>query len=284
MAHRTAPSPLNPNAAALQQSASSDGYDPKGKKPSTTDSDFLALDMGSSASNPSGAAGSGDQYLQMQLMDNQQNNYMQQRSTAIESIESTISELGQIFSQLAHMVAEQRETVQRIDDNVMEVVDNVGGAQRELLKYYASVSSNRWLMLKIFGVLIVFFLRKYSPPWSRVQDRNDGEIHRDVADTHSLLLHFCVRIDSFHPRLIDHPPFCNHNRIFHVFISAIFTPIFASSKLSKCEFHPGYTIQPCSYLMLQLSIAIPPFGRHPFQPQHFKHIPLVFGHNDTFLG
>lgn len=156
MAHRS--SPLNPNAASnLQHSASSDGYDPKGKTKSN-DSDFLALDMGS---NPSGTASTGDQFLQMQLVDNQQNNYMQQRSTAIESIESTISELGQIFSQLAHMVAEQRETVQRIDDNVMEVVDNVGGAQRELLKYYASVSSNRWLMLKIFGVLIVFFLRKY---------------------------------------------------------------------------------------------------------------------------
>lgn len=33
---------------------------------------------------------------------------------------------------------------------------NVSGAQRELLKYYASVTSNRWLMLKIFGVLIIF--------------------------------------------------------------------------------------------------------------------------------
>lgn len=153
MAHRTAPSALNDG---LQHSASSDGYDAKGKT-KAGESDFLALDMGSS-SNAS-AVGS-EQYLQMQLMDTQQTNYMQQRSTAIESIESTISELGQIFSQLAHMVAEQRETVQRIDDNVMDVVDNVGGAQRELLKYYASVSSNRWLMLKIFGVLIVFFLRK----------------------------------------------------------------------------------------------------------------------------
>ncbi|GAC99343.1 hypothetical protein PHSY_006944 [Pseudozyma hubeiensis SY62] len=152
MAHRTAPSPLNPST--LQHSASSDGYDPKGKS-KAADSDFLALDMGNSTN---GATAGSEQYMQMQLMDNQQNNYMQQRSTAIESIESTISELGQIFSQLAHMVAEQRETVQRIDDNVMEVVDNVGGAQRELLKYYASVSSNRWLMLKIFGVLIVFFL------------------------------------------------------------------------------------------------------------------------------
>ena len=33
---------------------------------------------------------------------------------------------------------------------------NVTGAQRELLKYYASITSNRWLMLKIFGVLIIF--------------------------------------------------------------------------------------------------------------------------------
>ena len=33
---------------------------------------------------------------------------------------------------------------------------NVSGAQRELLKYYASITSNRWLMLKIFGVLIIF--------------------------------------------------------------------------------------------------------------------------------
>lgn len=85
-----------------------------------------------------------------------QDNYIQSRSTAIESIESTIAELGQIFNQLAHMVAEQRETVQRIDADTADIAANVGGAQRELLKYYASISSNRWLMLKVFGVLIVF--------------------------------------------------------------------------------------------------------------------------------
>lgn len=87
---------------------------------------------------------------------NTQDNYIQSRSTAIESIESTIAELGQIFSQLANMVAEQRETVQRIDADVSDISANVSGAQRELLKYYASISSNRWLMLKVFGVLIIF--------------------------------------------------------------------------------------------------------------------------------
>lgn len=54
------------------------------------------------------------------------------------------------------MVAEQRETVQRIDADTVDIAANVSGAQRELLKYYASISSNRWLMLKVFGVLIVF--------------------------------------------------------------------------------------------------------------------------------
>lgn len=85
-----------------------------------------------------------------------QDSYIQTRSTAIESIESTIAELGQIFTQLAQMVAEQRETVQRIDADTVDIASNVSGAQRELLKYYASISSNRWLMLKVFGVLIVF--------------------------------------------------------------------------------------------------------------------------------
>lgn len=46
--------------------------------------------------------------------------------------------------------------MQRIDADTVDIASNVSGAQRELLKYYASISSNRWLMLKVFGVLIVF--------------------------------------------------------------------------------------------------------------------------------
>ncbi|KDQ63346.1 hypothetical protein JAAARDRAFT_188928 [Jaapia argillacea MUCL 33604] len=127
----------------------------KGKGRATPTNDMLAMDLVSAeegSMNQSGGA-----YMQMQLVE-QQDNYIQQRSTAIESIESTIAELGQIFTQLAQMVAEQRETVQRIDADTVDIASNVSGAQRELLKYYASISSNRWLMLKVFGVLIVFFL------------------------------------------------------------------------------------------------------------------------------
>ncbi|KAI4528958.1 t-SNARE [Schizophyllum commune Loenen D] len=130
-------------------------FDSKGKGRAHHNGDLLALDLDAAEEGLGGH--NGGAFQQMQLVE-QQDSYIQQRSTAIESIESTIAELGQIFTQLATMVAEQRETVQRIDADTMDIASNVSGAQRELLKYYASISSNRWLMLKIFGVLIVFFL------------------------------------------------------------------------------------------------------------------------------
>ena len=46
----------------------------------------------------------------------------------------------------------------RIDSNVEDTFMNVEAAHSEILKYFQSVTSNRWLMIKIFGVLIVFFI------------------------------------------------------------------------------------------------------------------------------
>ncbi|KAK4222611.1 D-galacturonate reductase [Podospora fimiseda] len=99
----------------------------------------------------------GDQQMQLQMMEEGgSNSYIQQRGQAIEAIESTINELGSIFGQLAAMVSEQSEMIQRIDANTEDVVDNVEGAQKELLKYWSSVSGNRWLIAKMFGVLSFF--------------------------------------------------------------------------------------------------------------------------------
>ncbi|PHH76752.1 hypothetical protein CDD80_1238 [Ophiocordyceps camponoti-rufipedis] len=100
----------------------------------------------------------GDQQLLMMEEAQPANTYIQQRGEAIEAIEKTIGELGSIFGQLATMVSEQSDMIQRIDANTEDVVDNVEGAQRELLKYWSRVSSNRWLIAKMFGVLMIFFL------------------------------------------------------------------------------------------------------------------------------
>ena len=46
----------------------------------------------------------------------------------------------------------------RIDRNVDEVQTNVEAAHTELLKYFKGITSNRWLMIKIFAVVVVFFI------------------------------------------------------------------------------------------------------------------------------
>ncbi|CAI9771717.1 unnamed protein product [Fraxinus pennsylvanica] len=87
-----------------------------------------------------------------------QDGYMQSRSDALQNVESTIQELGNIFNQLATLVSQQGEIAIRIDENMDDTVSNVEGAQGALLKYLKSVSSNRWLMIKIFFVVILFLM------------------------------------------------------------------------------------------------------------------------------
>lgn len=94
---------------------------------------------------------------QIQLID-EQDAYIQSRAETMQNIESTIVELGSVFQRLATMVKEQEEMVHRIDSNVEDTELNIEMAHGEILKYFQSVTSNRWLMLKIFGVLIVFFI------------------------------------------------------------------------------------------------------------------------------
>ena len=95
---------------------------------------------------------------QQQQMVPQQDSYMQSRAEALQNVESTIHELGTIFNQLATLVSQQGEIAIRIDENMDDTLSNVEGAQGALLKYLNSISSNRWLMMKIFFVLIFFLM------------------------------------------------------------------------------------------------------------------------------
>ena len=55
-------------------------------------------------------------------------------------------------------VQEQGEMAVRIDENIDDTLSNVDSAQTQLLKYLNTISSNRWLVMKIFGVLMVFLV------------------------------------------------------------------------------------------------------------------------------
>lgn len=126
--------------------------------------DVLSLDPSSSASPLYNNSPQSQQQLQIMEEGSSSNSYIQQRGEAIEAIERTIADLGGIFGQLATMVSEQAEQIQRIDANTDDVVDNVEGAQRELMKYWGRVQGNRWLVAKMFGVLMICEFTLFSFP------------------------------------------------------------------------------------------------------------------------
>ena len=47
---------------------------------------------------------------------------------------------------------------QRIDENVDETLANVDQAKAQLMRYLTTISSNRWLLAKAFGVLMLFLV------------------------------------------------------------------------------------------------------------------------------
>jgi syntaxin 5 len=94
--------------------------------------------------------------LQMQLIPDQ--SYLRDRADAMSTVESNIVELGTIFNKLAVMVSEHREMVQRVEDNVEEANSNLTMSMNVLTDTLTSLKTNRALMGKVFGVLVLFII------------------------------------------------------------------------------------------------------------------------------
>jgi len=82
--------------------------------------------------------------------------YTNSRAEAVQSVQRTIGELATMFQKMAVMVTAQEEMIQRIDHDVDDTTDNMNAAQDNLLKYFHHISSNRSLIIKVFGILIFF--------------------------------------------------------------------------------------------------------------------------------
>lgn len=138
-----------------------------GPAPSTSNSYHnngpVVLDMGSGSqlqsepSYPKHQLQHHHPQLQTQLLMNDQID-LSERADKMQMIESTIVELGTVFNQLATIVQDQGETITRIDMNISDTTANVEAAHDALLRYFTSINSNRWLILKVFGVLFFFFI------------------------------------------------------------------------------------------------------------------------------
>eukprot|EP01083_Nonionella_stella_P111376 326643_1 len=95
---------------------------------------------------------------QSQMMMYKDNEYAEQKVKEAEQIETQLTEISQMMSKLASIVDEQRQTIITIGDNVEESIENMDGAIQQLQKYLSSLSGNRWLMIKVFALLIFLAL------------------------------------------------------------------------------------------------------------------------------
>jgi syntaxin 5 len=82
------------------------------------------------------------------------NQYYQDRTNAVHSIEKTLGELSSMFTRLGQMVYEQRSMIEKIDNNTDISLSNIEMGERELIKIRIDVSSNRGLIIKIFFIII----------------------------------------------------------------------------------------------------------------------------------
>lgn len=158
--NRQAPLFAQPGASFLPQNARRNPFAPPPPIHGNLQTSIDGSDVNGDAKNEMTPLLSSTQQ-QQQFMIPQQDSYLTSRQEALNQVESTIVELGNIFQQLAHMVQEQGEMAVRIDENVDDTLTNVEAGQAQLLKYLNTISSNRWLLLKVFGIImaaIMFFL------------------------------------------------------------------------------------------------------------------------------
>jgi len=92
--------------------------------------------------------------ISMQTEGWMEENLIVHRNNAVRDIEAHITEVRTIFQKLSVLVEEQREKIQRIDDNIGETIIHADSALEELLKYLKGMSSDRWLIIKAFMIVI----------------------------------------------------------------------------------------------------------------------------------
>jgi syntaxin 5 len=92
----------------------------------------------------------------MQLIPDQ--TYLQERADTMAIVETNIVELGTVFNRLGVIMNEQRDLVQRVEDNVDDANSNINLSMATLTDTLDNLRTNRALFLKVFGVLVVFII------------------------------------------------------------------------------------------------------------------------------
>lgn len=82
--------------------------------------------------------------------------HLEQRVQGVQNIERMLNDLVGLYNHITFLVKEQDEMVQRIDDNVEESVFNIEEGHNSLQEAFASISSNRGLIVKSLLIILFF--------------------------------------------------------------------------------------------------------------------------------
>lgn len=98
----------------------------------------------------------GDLAIPMLVHADNNNDLILERVDQVQDIQRQISEVYEIFTQLAGLVHKQGEQIRRIEDSMDSTLDHAENSHRNLLKALENLSGNRKLILKVFAVLTFF--------------------------------------------------------------------------------------------------------------------------------
>lgn len=91
-----------------------------------------------------------------QMENNSTSQYYQDRSNAVQHIEKAMNDLVSMFNKVSEMVYRQRNVVERISDDTDISYQNITMGTDEIRKLKEDVKDNRKLIMKIFGIILVF--------------------------------------------------------------------------------------------------------------------------------
>jgi len=84
--------------------------------------------------------------------------YLLSRQNAMEEIQKTIVELGQMYQRFSTLLELQNEVVLQIDEHMDTTLDNVDKGHKELITLFNYKNNSTWLIIKIFAIVILFVI------------------------------------------------------------------------------------------------------------------------------
>ena len=82
--------------------------------------------------------------------------HLEQRVQGVQNIERMLNDLLGLYNHITFMVKEQEEMIARIDENTDESIFNIEEGHRHLTDAFASISSNRGLIVKSLLIILFF--------------------------------------------------------------------------------------------------------------------------------